>query len=136
MAGEGHLSEAVVGTQQGLPRTTGPRGASELLQKGGRTIQYGKCGHTPIPTPEAWLRAQIYKQMLISVEKSMSRVSGEHLWCLLAVRALFRHRQVNSFMCMPEMPVYLLFSVGSPGSWAPISTPKGNLRIRVARFSK
>lgn len=96
----------------------------------------GSVDTPPIPTPEAWLRAQIYKQMLISVEKSMSRVSGEHLWCLLAVRALFRHRQVNSFMCMPEMPVYLLFSVGSPGSWAPISTPKGNLRIRVARFSK
>ena len=64
----------------------------------------GSVDTPPIPIPEAWLRAQIYEQMLISVEKSMSRVSGEHLWCLLAVRALFGHRQVNSFMCMPEMP--------------------------------
>lgn len=73
VAGEGHLSEAVVGTQQGPAQNHRPKRSLRAAAKGGRTIQYRKCGHTPIPTPEAWLRAQIYKQMLISVEKSIGR---------------------------------------------------------------
>ena len=47
---------------------------------------------------EAWRRAQVYKHLLISVEKSVSRVFWKYLWGLLAARALFGGRQVNSFM--------------------------------------
>ena len=43
----------------------------------------------PRPHPRGLAPVPIYKQMLISVEKSISRVSGEHLWCLLAESPLW-----------------------------------------------